>query len=256
MTEDEPVRDAVGADGKTEIRDITLGNAKPADYSATDVTPAEDEPQSELRKRLEASAAPTRRRAILALARKDPDESVIEELSERALSDPDDQVRQFALEALGKLNGDPETAISVLESETDPWVRAEAVVTLDRLARDDYESTFEELLESDAAGVRRNALISLTRIREEAARDVLLGALDDPSDRVKEWAVKLLGQYDDQAIKERLESVLEDDSEVEIVRETAARSLGARGTDVGELLEERTGTASADEHMLNQFPDG
>ncbi len=256
MTDGSPNRDAVGADGEQEVRDIRLGNAEPADYSAPDVTPVENATDQELAEQLAAPAASSRRRAILALARREPEVDVRETLANLAKTDPDDQVRQFAIEALGKLDGDPTVARAVIESEDDQWVRAEATVTLDRLARDRYESAFVELLEDDAEGVRRNALISLVKIRGEEARDLLLASLEDPSDRVREWAVKLLGQYDDDAeVEAALESVLEDETEVEIVRETAARSLGARGKAVEELLEEGAGTASADNHMLNQVPD-
>lgn len=256
MTDDSPDRDAVGADGVTEVRDITLGNADPDDYAAADIGPVEESETEELVEQLAATDAPTRRRAILALARRNPETPVCDRLEKLAREDPDDQVRQFALEALGKLEGDPTVALDVLESEDDPWVRAEATVTLDRLAREQNESKFVELLEDDAEGVRRNALISLTRIRKGDARGLLLDAVDDPSDRVREWAVKLLAQYDDDPdVETQLKAVLEDDSEVEIVRETAARSLGARGDDIEELLAEGTGTASADDHMLNQVPD-
>ncbi|MFB6085855.1 MAG: HEAT repeat domain-containing protein [Halodesulfurarchaeum sp.] len=257
MTDESPDRDAVGRDGVTEVRGITLGNAEPADYSAADVTPVEDAPVDTLAEMLEAPDAPTRRRASLALAGREVGDPVREKLVSLARTDPDDQVRQFAIEALGKLDGDPEVVLEVLETDENQWVRAEATVALDRLAREAFEERFESLLEDEAEGVRRNALISLTRIRREGAREELLVALSDPSDRVREWAVKLLGQYDDdQAVEAALTSTLEDDSEVEVVRETAARSLGARGEDVETLLEEGTGTASADDHMLNRVPDG
>ena len=250
-------RDAVGRDGVTEVREITLGNAEPADYSAADIGPVEDESTRTLIAQLESAEAPTRRRAALALARREVGDSVRERLESLARTDPDAQVRQFAIEALGKVDGDPAVALDVLESDEDPWVRAEATVALDRLDRDRFEDRFESLLEDEAEGVRRNALISLTRIRREAAREDLLYALSDPSDRVREWAVKLLGQYDDDgAVESALERIVSEESAVEIVRETAARSLGARGRDVDALLEEGTGTASADDHMLNRVPDG
>lgn len=256
MTDDSSDRDAVGADGVREVRNITLGNADPDDYAAADIGPVEGSDTEDLVDQLAATDAPTRRRAILSLARRNPEIQVCDRLEKLARDDPDDQVRQFALEALGKLDGDPSVALDVLESEDDPWVRAEATVTLDRLAREQNESKFLELLEDDAEGVRRNALISLTRIRKGDARDLLLDAVDDPSDRVREWAVKLLAQYDDDPdVETQLKAVLEDETEVEIVRETAARSLGARGDDIEELLAEGTGTASADDHMLNKVPD-
>jgi HEAT repeat protein len=252
-----PKRDAVGNDGVTHVRNIRLGNARPADYSAADVTPVEDASLETLEDMLEASEAPARRRATLALARRDVPDSIRDRLASLARTDPDAQVRQFAIEALGKLDGDPAVALEVLDADGDPWVRAEAAVALDRLDRERFEHRFEALLDDAAEGVRRNALISVARIRPDGARESLLEALSDPSDRVREWAVKLLGQFDDDpAVQTALESILEDETEAKIVRETAARSLGARGEDVEALLEAGTGTASADDHMLNRVPDG
>ncbi|MBS3760146.1 MAG: HEAT repeat domain-containing protein [Halodesulfurarchaeum sp.] len=256
MTDESQRRDAVGADGKTDVRDITLGNADPADYSAADIGPVEDASLDSLKEMLDSQDAPTRRRAALALARREPPDAIRDKLADLARTDSDDQVRQFAIEALGKLDGDPTVAIDVLETDGDPWVRAEAAVTLDRLAREQYSDRFEAMLYDDHEGVRRNALISLTRIKGSDVREHLFDALDDPSDRVREWAVKLMGQYDDDsAVEDALTALLEDEAETEIVRETAARSLGARGTDVETLLDEGTGTASADDHMLNRVPD-
>jgi HEAT repeat protein len=255
MTGERPNREAVGADGRRQVRGVELGTAEPADYSAPDVAPVEDATVGELRSMLDAEAA-SRRRAILALSRRDPGTETVDRLETLARSDPDDQVRQFAVEALGKVAGDPQVALDLLHGDENPWVRAEAAVTLDRLDRTAYEETFESLLDEEAVGVRRNAMISLARIRGRDAKDVLLAGLDDPSDRVREWAVKLLGQFDDDpGVSDTLQAVLEDDSEPEVVRETAARALGARGEDVEDLLEDGTGTASADDHMLNRVPD-
>lgn len=256
MTDPDERRDAVGADGVTEVRDVTLGTADPADYSASDVGPIEDEPLSTLEAMLRSPDAPSRRRALLELARRDAGTEYCETVAELARTDPDEQVRQFALEALGKLDGDPAVAIDRLENDDDPWVRAEAAVTLDRLDREAHEDRFEDLLDDEAEGVRRNALVSLTQVRGEDAREDLLAAIDDPSDRVREWAVKLLGQFDDDpAVERALEGVLDDQEETEIVRESAARALGARGETVQNLLQDGTGTASADDHMLNRVPD-
>lgn len=255
MTEDDERRDAVGADGVTEVRGVKLGTAAPADYSAADVGPVEEASLGTLESMLRSPEAPTRRRALLELARREGGTAYRESISELARTDPDDQVRQFALEALGKLDGDPEVALDRLENDADPWVRAEAAVTLDRLAREAHEERFASLLDDDAEGVRRNALVSVTKIRGADAREELLAALDDPSDRVREWAVKLLGQFDDPELEQALEGVLDDGTEAEIVRETAARALGARGDAIEDLLEDGSGTASADDHMLNRVPD-
>ena len=255
MTE-ESNREAVGADGRRTVRDITLGNAAPADYAAADVGPVRDAADEALLAQLHAESAPERRRALLELATRDPASSAEAQIARLAVHDPDDQVRQFAVEALGKLDGHPAVARRLLEADPDPWVRAEAVVTLDRLARATHESTFRDLLDDDAPAVRRNALIALVKLHGEAAKAELLDAVEDPSDRVREWAVKLLGQYDDDpVVTETLEAVLDDAAEADVVTETAARALGARGADLDDLLEDETGTASADDHMLNRVPD-
>ncbi|MFB6132832.1 MAG: HEAT repeat domain-containing protein [Halanaeroarchaeum sp.] len=249
-------RNAKGADGVERVRDITLGTARPADYSAADVAPVADASVGELVEMLDDPAAPTRRRATLALAERECDQTVVERLESLAVSDPDDEVRQFAVEAIAKLDGDPAVARDVLESDEDQWVRAEAAVALDRMARAEHEDYFEELLHDEAAGVRRNALISLTRVRGTDARDALLDAVADDDDRVREWAVKLLGTFDDDPdVESTLKGVLEDENEMDIVKQTAARSLGARGEDVESLVEASGGTEMAGDHMLNQVPD-
>lgn len=259
MTEDdqsERLREAKGADGIETVRDITLGTARAEDYSAADVAPVEDATVDELREQLGAADAPTRRRATLALAERDCPPAVVRELESIARTDPDAEVRQFAVEAVAKQDGDPAVARALLESEDDQWVRAEAAVALDRLDRDGHEDYFERLLDDDASGVRRNALISLTRIRGDAAREELLEAIDDPDDRVREWATKLLGTIDgDPEVEAALQRILEDEAEVDIVKETAARSLGARGEDVESLVDTSGGTEMAGDHMLNQVPD-
>ncbi|MFW5905437.1 MAG: HEAT repeat domain-containing protein, partial [archaeon] len=235
---------------------ITLGTARVEDYSAADTDPVSETSIEELRSMLDDPAAPTRRRATLALAERDCGQDVVDELESLAQTDLDDEVRQFAIEAVAKLDGDPAVAITLLETDDDPWVRAEAAVALDRLDRAGYEDYFESLLADDASGVRRNALISLSRLRDDAAREHLLDAVDDPDDRVREWATKLLGTFDDDPDIDRvLESILEDDEEVDIVRETAARSLGATGEDVESLVDAASGTEMAGDHMLNQVPD-
>ncbi|MGM0399506.1 MAG: HEAT repeat domain-containing protein [Halobacteriota archaeon] len=249
-------RAAKGADGVEEVRDITLGTARKEDYSAADVTPVEDDSIDDLQAQLTAADAPTRRRATLALAERDCPPVVVRQLEALARTDPDDEVRQFAIEAVAKQDGDPAVASDLLESDEDQWVRAEAAVALDRLDRAAHEDTFERLLDDEAVGVRRNALISLTRIRGDDARDDLVAAVDDSDDRVREWATKLLGTFDDDPIVETaLKAVLEDEDEVDIVKQTAARSLGARGEDVDSLVERSGGTEMAGDHMLNQVPD-
>lgn len=255
-TTDERLRAAQGADGVEEVRDITLGSARPEDYSATDTDPVADASVADLQELARSENPAERRRATLALAERDVGSAVLTQLEALARSDPDAEVRQFAVEALTNLDGDPQVARDLLETDEDPWVRAEAAVALDRLDREGHEEVFEALLDEDDAAVRRNALISLTRIRGDETREHLLAALEDPDDRVREWAAKLLGTHDDDpAVEKALQTVLEDPEETDIVKETAARSLGARGQDVDSLVEQSSGTEMAGDHMLNQVPD-
>lgn len=250
-------RPAKGADGIEQVRDITLGSARVEDYSAADTAPVEDATVAELIEMLDDPDPATRRRATLALAERDREEGVLDRLESLTLSDPDDEVRQFAIEVIAKLDGDPGVAREVVETDDDPWVRAEATVALDRMDRTGHEEYFEGLLDDEAAAVRRNALISLTRVRGNDARDALIDAVDDENDRVREWATKLLGAFDDDpGVESVLRDVLEDEDEMDIVKQTAARSLGARGEDVESLVESSGGTEMAGDHMLNQVPDG
>lgn len=259
MTRDEPperLREATGADGVEQVRDITLGTAEVEEYSATDLAPVEDASVEDLLAQLDAPEAYKRRRATLALAERDPGSEVNEALETHARTDPDAEVRQFAIEALAKLDGDPAVARDLLETDADQWVRAEAAVALDRLDRAGHEAYFERLLDDEAPAVRRNALISLTRIRGESTREHLLEAVDDEDDRVREWAVKLLVTFeDDPAVESALSEVIDDDTEVDIVRQTAARFMGATGEDLDSLLEMERDTELAGDHMLNQVPD-
>ena len=127
MTEDihtERRRAAQGADGVEQVRDITLGTARAEDYSATDTSPLEDASVSMLLELVETGDAPTRRRATLALAERDRDTAVLAQLGELARTDPDDEVRQFAIEAIAKLDGDPAIARDLLDSDENQWVRA------------------------------------------------------------------------------------------------------------------------------------
>jgi HEAT repeat protein len=167
-------------------------------------------------------------------------------------------VRQFAVEALAKHGGDlaAETA-TVLTEDPEPWVRAEAVVALDRLDRAAHEAAIAAALDDDHHAPRRNALVSLFKHRGEDALDPLVDATDDPSERVREWAAHLLGGVDDPAATaalERLESA--DDSGV--VRKTAARSLdvdaGSFRRQFGGALD-RTDRTLPGEDDLNRTPD-
>ncbi|MFB6114196.1 MAG: HEAT repeat domain-containing protein [Halodesulfurarchaeum sp.] len=260
MTEDETererLREASGADGVETVRDVTLGTARPEEYSAADTAPVADATVEDLLEMTHAESPTTRRRAVLALAERDPEPAARRRVTVMARTDPDAEVRQFAVEALAKLDGDPAVARDRIAADDDQWVRAEAVVALDRLDRTGHEETFARLLDDESAAVRRNALIALTRTREGEARETVIGALEDPDDRVREWAATLLGTLDDDPrVEEALRSIVTSPDEVDVVKEAAARSLGAEGEDVDALLDSPTDTRPVDEHFLNRMPD-
>jgi len=240
-------------------RDITIGEATPRELQATDLTPIVGDSAAEKIEDLVAGDHVERRRAALGLGEEGHDPTVVEALVEHGLTDADDDVRQFAVESLGNLGGEraAEAAIETLGDE-DPWVRAEAVVALDRIDRVTYESHIEAALEDDHHAVRRNAFVSLFKLRGEGLRDVLLEHTHDDSERVREWAAHLLAGVDDEGADERLEAIANDESEPKVVRSTAARALDQ---DPGKFRRQFTGGTENDgaalpgEDRLNRKPD-
>ncbi len=204
-------------------RDVTLGEASPEELTASDTSQVADAAVASLIGDLQDGTPTERQRAALALADRQPGEPAVRALAAAATDDSHEDVRQFAVEAIGKLGGDlaAETALAVL-GDRDPWVRAEALVALDRLDRDGHAPAIETCLTDDHHAVRRNAAISLFKRRGEDALEALLGLVDDPSDRVREWAAHMLGGIDDERAAEALARLRRDESE--IVRATAERA--------------------------------
>ena len=251
-------------DGLEDIevsRDITIGEASLRDLASSDTTPLETARTEERLALLVRGDAAERRRAALSLAdlaEGERTEDAVEALVRVARTDEDDDVRQFAVEALGKLGGEraAEGALAVTHDE-DPWVRAEAFVALDRLDRNAHADRIEAGLEDDHHAVRRNAAISVFKRRGEEAVEDLLALVDDPSDRVREWAVHMLGGVDDDRAREALREVVGDDSEPDLVRTTAARALevdpGAFRRGFGGTIDQMT-TNLPGEDVLNRRP--
>jgi HEAT repeat protein len=240
-------------------RDVVIGEADPADLSAADTAPLAGTEAAEKVELLRDGSPKERQRAALSLAEGDGLDAVLAALARAATTDEDADVRQFAVEALGKLGGEvaAETARVVTE-DADPWVRAEAYVALDRLDREAFADDLEAALDDDHHAVRRNAAISLFKLRGEAALDPLLDLADDPSERVREWAAHLLAGIDDERAETALQELASDDSEPEIVRSTAARALEA---DPGAFRRQFTGALDPGdrklpgEDRLNRRPD-
>lgn len=241
-------------------RDVTIGEATPRELQATDVTPIASESAESKAEDLREGDVVERRRAALALGEERKSEGVVDALIAHGLEDDQDaDVRQFAVEALGELGGDraANAAIATL-SDPDPWVRAEAVVALDRIDRVAHADAIERALTDGHHAVTRNAMVSLYKLRGEALLDALIEQSRADSERLREWATHLLAGVDDDRARERLEAVASDDAEPRVVRSTAARALDA---DPGKFRRQFTGgtenqsTDLPGESTLNRRPD-
>jgi HEAT repeat protein len=240
-------------------RDVTIGEATPRELQATDVTPIASESAESKAADLREGDAVERRRAALALGEERKSEGIVDALIAHGLDDDDADVRQFAVESLGALGGArAANAATATLSDPDPWVRAEAVVALDRIDRVANEDAIERALEDDHHAVVRNAMVSLYKRRGEALLDVLLAQSRADSERLREWATHLLAGVDDDRARERLEAVAGNDAEPRVVRSTAARALDA---DPGKFRRQFTGgtenqsTDLPGESTLNRRPD-
>jgi hypothetical protein len=249
-------------DGLEDIevsRNVTIGEATPRELQATDTTPVASAAVAEKIADLRDGDVVERRRSALALAEESPENVVVDALVEFGLNDDDSDVRQFAVEALGEIGGERagEAAVATL-ADSDPWVRAEAVVALDRTDRAQYEPHIERALDDDHHAVRRNAAVSLFKLRGEDTLDVLLEQSKADSERLREWAAHLMAGIDDERAATRLRELAGDESEPEIVRSTAARSLEA---DPGRFRRQFTGGTENDssdlpgESRLNRRPN-
>lgn len=249
-------------DGLEDIevsRDVTIGEATPRELRASDTTPVAGEAAAEKIADLREGDHVERRRAALALAEEKRSAAVVDALITVGLTDDDSDVRQFAVEALGELGGDRagEAAVATL-CDDDPWVRAEAVVALDRIGRENHEADIERALDDDHHAVRRNAAVSLFKLRGEGALEILLDQSRANSERLREWAAHLLAGIDDERASERLRELAGSESEPEVVRSTAARSLEA---DPGRFRRQFTGGTENDssdlpgESRLNRRPN-
>jgi len=240
-------------------RDVAIGDASPGELQATDTAPLHGTDAAEKIAALADGDPVERRRAALALGEGRPTEAAIGALTERGLADDDADVRQFAVEALGELGGERagEAAVAACD-DPDPWVRAEAVVALDRIDRAEHAEPIGAALDDDHHAVVRNATVSLFKLRGEALLPVLLELSHADSERLREWAVHLLAGVDDERAADRLEAVAGDQTEPTVVRSTAARSLDA---DPGKFRRQFSGGTESDsadlpgESTLNRRPD-
>ncbi|MBX0321443.1 HEAT repeat domain-containing protein [Halomicroarcula sp. F13] len=238
--------------------DVTIGEATPEELAAADTEPVEGSDAADLLADLSDGSHVDRRRAALALQDVPTEDAVVAGLARAATTDEDSDVRQFAVEALTAHGDERAAAVAVeLLDDPDPWVRAEAVVALDNLAREAHEDDVAATLAADDHhAVRRNAAISLFKLRGEAMADTLLDLTHDESERLREWATHMLGGVDSDAARDRLREMTDDPATV--VRQTAERSLEA---DPGRFRRQFGGALEADarllpgEDRLNRMPD-
>lgn len=229
-------------------REITLGEADPSEFSATDTVPLSEASHRVLYALLSGGGIVERRRAALALAERPPDDRTVGALERAVRGDDDADVRQFAVEAIGELDASTalETVRVALEDD-DPWVRAEAVVAFSGIGGGN--EGLENALDDAHYAVRRNAAIALFKRRGDSMVEVLLEQVTDPSNRVREWAAQLLGEVDDERAREALSRLAREDDH-DIVRATARRAL-EDGTSVAGLDE----GGSVGDDPLNETPD-
>jgi HEAT repeat protein len=241
--------------------DVTIGEATPRELTASDTEPLADADTETVVATLEDGDAVERRRAALALGESRHDGSLaLAALTRAASADDDADVRQFAVETLGDVDGEDarEQAGAVARAclgDDDPWVRAEAVIALDHLDPTGHGDAIESALEDPHHAVRRNAAISLFKHRGEDALEALLAAADDESERVREWAAHLLGGVDDDRARDALATLREDDAQ--LVAQTAERALAV---DPGRFRRQfrggiDEGTTLPGEDRLNRRPD-
>ena len=172
--------------------------------------------------------------------------------------DAAESLLETLMEGGAALGGDraADAILAAAREDADPWVRAEAVISLDRLDREGYADALWDALDDDHHAVRRNAMVSMFKLRGEEASDVLLAGLADPSERVREWAAHMLGGVDEDRAREALAARAESD-ESEIVRLTARNALAA---DPARFRRRFQGAAGRDvtlpgEDLLNRTPD-
>ncbi|MBX0286359.1 HEAT repeat domain-containing protein [Haloarcula salinisoli] len=238
--------------------DVDIGEATPAELAAADTEPVENEDAAELLGRLAEGDHVERRRAALALAEVPTEDAVVVGLARAATGDEDSDVRQFAVEALTGHGGERAAAVAVeLLEDPDPWVRAEAVVALDNVDRTAHEADLVETLETDDHhAVKRNAAISLFKIRGAAMADQLLELSRADSERLREWAAHMLGGVDEDRARDRLAELTDDPATV--VAQTAERSLAADPRkfrrEFGGALENESRLLPG-EDRLNRMPD-
>lgn len=123
-------------------------------------------------------------------------------------------VRQEAVKALAKASGDDVRAALIQSAKSDPksFVRREALIALQKFPHADTRAAVREVIEKDQSYYAiAEALRCLVKIDREKSRELLLAALDKPSDNevILRAAVNGLVELNHQTADERITKLLE-----------------------------------------------
>lgn len=154
------------------------------------------------------------------------DDVAIPHLAERAVDDPEAEIRRAALGALGFGPGDVVTAALVRGLADADWQnREEAAVTLGKLLPPQAADGLIAALEDSHWQVRLKAAVALGKLKEEGAIPGLMAALSHSIGNLRREAVNALGAIGSKDAIPALTAALQD-GDVE-VRKAAQRALDA-----------------------------
>lgn len=166
--------------------------------------------------RLSAQEDYNRSRAAHTLGGLGPDaKSAYDELFHVALSDDIPKVRHAAAKALGKIAKERATAdfIARLKTSSVARIREYSVDALVQTELRSPEATVPlfETLRDENERVRGRAGIALQFYKNDTLAELLLGSLEERSDKAREWAPWLLGRMRQKSALEPLHNLLGDD---------------------------------------------
>jgi len=146
-----------------------------------------------------------------------------------SLGDPNKDVRNAAVEAIGKLGGDPRAVELLLDFLKDKRsiIREEAASALGKVGHKNAVDPLIQALKDESWLVRQNAATSLGMIPDARAVEPLIQVLKDEDKDIRQIAVSALGNIGDARATEALIQTLKDEDKD--IRQTAASALGNTG---------------------------
>ncbi|GJQ57340.1 MAG: HEAT repeat domain-containing protein [Candidatus Scalindua sp. AMX11] len=132
----------------------------------------------------------------------------------RSVKDKDPEIREYAVEEIGKLNDEDaiELLKGVLLTDENEYVRLCAVDALGSMKSSEAINTLKEALKDESVDVRVNVADVLGVMRSEDAIEPLVVALKDEDEDVRERAMDALGMIGgDRATKAREKALAEEE---------------------------------------------